>query len=257
MKRKRAPPPTTTKQPNTTTHNTQPPPVRRKKRKRLLETQTRSRFGFFSTPEPRYDEIMPLQPLTTVFVGVNPSETSWKTGFPYASPSNRFWKLMQAGGMWDSGRPTSRKDVEEGAVVRGMGFTDVALTYPTSTASKVPKQAMDPESDHPIYGPGLFLRLQNHVETVAAAHGCSLESACPARIAFVGVTHFRNLASPPLKGKIGFGKTILRPPQWPDVLAPAEVWILPSPSGRAVMSTKDRTAPYVSLGVSSGEGQER
>lgn len=49
-------------------------------------------------------------------------------------------------------------------------------------------------------------------------------------------------------GKISFGIQSLRPTDWPEELAKSLIFLLPSSSGAAAMTTAAREGPYLSLG---------
>ena len=75
-------------------------------------------------------------------------------------------------------------------------------------------------------------------------------SACrlhaPHAVAFLGKRQFKALFTPHLK-KVGNGRTVLRPDGWPFPASATAVWVLPSTSGRAAMTTAQRVTPYRQL----------
>ncbi|GMF40791.1 unnamed protein product [Phytophthora fragariaefolia] len=76
---------------------------------------------------------------------------------------------------------------------------------------------------------------------------CKLPHA-PMLIAFSGKRQFSWLFSPPLSKIESYGKQTRLPAGWPhDLRADSEVWVLPSSSGRAAMTTAQRTLPYQQL----------
>lgn len=76
---------------------------------------------------------------------------------------------------------------------------------------------------------------------------CELAHA-PMLLAFSGKRQFSWLFSPPLSKIESYGKQTRLPPGWPHELrADSEVWVLPSSSGRAAMTTAQRTLPYQQL----------
>ncbi|KAI9921401.1 hypothetical protein PsorP6_000394 [Peronosclerospora sorghi] len=76
---------------------------------------------------------------------------------------------------------------------------------------------------------------------------CPLAHA-PVVVAFSGKRQFRWLFSPPLSKIESYGKQTTFPAGWPvDLRADSEIWVLPSSSGRAAMTTAQRTLPYQQL----------
>jgi hypothetical protein len=76
---------------------------------------------------------------------------------------------------------------------------------------------------------------------------CQLAHA-PMLIAFSGKRQFSWLFSPPLSKIENYGKQTRLPSAWPrELRADTEVWVLPSSSGRAAMTTAQRTLPYQQL----------
>lgn len=76
---------------------------------------------------------------------------------------------------------------------------------------------------------------------------CELPHA-PIVIAFSGKRQFSWLFSPPLSKVENYGKQSRLPSGWPHELrGESEIWVLPSSSGRAAMTTAQRTLPYQQL----------
>lgn len=82
-----------------------------------------------------------------------------------------------------------------------------------------------------------YKRIRDHLHRVGRA---------PVVIAFTGKRQFSQLFDPPLKKVHNYGKQSILPPDWP-VSSHSQVWILPSSSGRAAMSTQERVKPYQEL----------
>lgn len=81
-----------------------------------------------------HDHIRPN--LDILFIGFNPSIRSGHTGFHYASPNNRFWRILHEIGL------TPRKyDPSENAELLelGMGLTNI-VSRPTKSAAEITKQ---------------------------------------------------------------------------------------------------------------------
>ncbi|MTD31275.1 G/U mismatch-specific DNA glycosylase [Planomicrobium sp. YIM 101495] len=74
--------------------------------------------------------------LDILFVGFNPSIRSSETGFHYANPTNRFWKILHEAGL------TPRKfKAEENATLLGLGYglTNI-VPRPTKDAAAITKE---------------------------------------------------------------------------------------------------------------------
>ncbi|MDN7227442.1 G/U mismatch-specific DNA glycosylase [Planococcus liqunii] len=73
--------------------------------------------------------------LKVLFVGFNPSIRSSETGFHYANPTNRFWKILYEAGL------TSRKyapDENNELLELGYGLTNI-VDRPTKEAAEISK----------------------------------------------------------------------------------------------------------------------
>lgn len=165
----------------------------------------------------------------TIFVGHNPSMATWSTGHFFANPSNRFWALMEHSGL--SGSELAKND-DEMVEKLGFGFCDV-VEQPgnnAGTLSGAEMKARVPE----------FL---NRIDNYAKSMNGSLKRLC-----FVGKRQWKFLFTPVLsKAEHGVQSNLLRPKGWPATLEEIEVWVLPSTSGRAVLSWEERMAPYTDL----------
>ncbi|TWT05345.1 G/U mismatch-specific DNA glycosylase [Planococcus sp. CPCC 101016] len=74
--------------------------------------------------------------LKILFVGFNPSIRSSETGFHYANPNNRFWKILYEAGL------TPRKyrpDENSELLVLGFGLTNI-VARPTKEAAEISKE---------------------------------------------------------------------------------------------------------------------
>lgn len=73
----------------------------------------------------------------------------------------------------------------------------------------------------------------------------------PLVVAFTGKRQFRVLfpASGPSAApkQVPYGRQTVLPPDWPLPAGASEVWVLPSPSGRAVLTHAEREGPYCDL----------
>jgi TDG/mug DNA glycosylase family protein len=61
--------------------------------------------------------------LTLVFCGYNPSLTSGQSGYHYAHPGNRFWRVLHASGIT---KHLYRPEEDEQLLDLGIGFTNLA-----------------------------------------------------------------------------------------------------------------------------------
>ena len=186
--------------------------------------------------------------LRLLIVGHNPSETAWQTGFPYANATNRFWRLMQLAELVPPGFVAA--DADAAPALLGLGITDVGCA-PGSDAAAFKRPVMRAWRDE-LYG-----RLRAHCaraaawagSDVAGADEAALAAFAPRVIAFSGKRQWAELFEPPL-ACFAHGLRPERPPGWPAaLLGGSEVWVLPSSSGRAVMSKEEREGPYRQLGA--------
>ena len=180
----------------------------------------------------------PEAPLRLLFIGHNPSTHAWSSGYPFSNPSNRFWHLLKSAGIVPGDlRPC---DADALPALLGIGWTDLGCE-PGSDASEYKRQHML------RWRADLYARLNAHLERVAVWKGSGSLSHAPALVAFAGKRQWASLFEPPLPGGFPYGAQSCRPPGWP--LPPStEVFVLPSSSGRAVMTADERQGPYVELG---------
>ncbi|EEY53537.1 uncharacterized protein PITG_07211 [Phytophthora infestans T30-4] len=177
----------------------------------------------------------PERRLRLLIVGHNPSDHAWKTGYSYSNPTNRMWMLLTgtlSPHSWEGIVPSTARIDEQNILpdVHGVGFTSIGLE-PGNDASKYGKATME------AWRTSFFQRLRRH----ALPHA-------PILIAFSGKRQFSYLFSPALSKIESYGKQSKLPPGWPHELrADSEVWVLPSSSGRAAMTTAQRTLPYQQL----------
>eukprot|EP00802_Teleaulax_amphioxeia_P014162 Tamp_14223.p1 GENE.Tamp_14223~~Tamp_14223.p1 ORF type:complete len:404 (+),score=53.22 Tamp_14223:112-1212(+) len=214
----------------------------------------------------------PELPLRMLIVGHNPSVKTWEVGVAYGNPSNRFWGLLRSSGILPAEwRPDERLSVINNRMPYelGIGISDLGC-LPGSDAASFGGDIMR------IWRDDFYRRVHAHVRRVHVSQDrtkdeqeVKVEDAAaererereragasgtqgwgyPSIVAFTGKRHFAALFDPPLKRVQNFGPQPLhlRPPAWPFPES-SEVWILPSPSGRAAMTAAEREAPYVQLG---------
>jgi TDG/mug DNA glycosylase family protein len=196
-------------------------------------------------------------PLRLLLIGHNPSTHAWASGYPYSNPSNRFWKLMAAAALVPPG--FGARDADAAPAAFGLGITDVGCA-PGSDAGAFGRAAMR------AWRAELYVRLRAHLRRAAAWAGDDVAAAAssgddadarlaeryaPRVVAFTGKRQWKELFDPPLANvAAGRQPDALRPPGWPlPAAARCEVWVLPSSSGRAVMTHEEREGPYRELGA--------
>ncbi|CAI5730328.1 unnamed protein product [Hyaloperonospora brassicae] len=208
-------------------------------------------------------EHYPAHRLRLLIVGHNPSDHAWKTGYSYSNPTNRMWMMLTGTLLPHLGAgivPPTATIVEQNTMplVHGVGFTSLGLK-PGNDASKYGKATMEAWRD------SFYLRLRRHAARVCLSDHigatvavtkhkddgestkCQLAHA-PVLIAFSGKRQFSWLFSPPLAKIESYGRQARFPPGWPQELrADSEIWVLPSSSGRAAMTTAQRALPYRQL----------
>ncbi len=74
--------------------------------------------------------------LTLVFCGYNPSLKSGQSGYHYAHPGNRFWRVLHASGVT---RHLYRPEEDEQLLGLGLGFTNLA-SRPTRRADELTRE---------------------------------------------------------------------------------------------------------------------
>lgn len=154
---------------------------------------------------------------------------TWNTGHYFANPSNRFWTLLHRAGL--CGHPESNQD-DHLVQTRGFGFCDV-MEAPGSDAQQVSRNLM--RQNIPVF--------MKRIEKYAISMNGTLRRVC-----FIGKRQWKHLFDHQLpRCNHGIQPTDLRPEQWPEILDGVEVWVMPSPSGRAVISKEERQATYNDL----------
>lgn len=167
----------------------------------------------------------------------------WLHGFNYGNPTNRMWKLLtgQLGGVEFDGLLPKSLDVaaqNELPSQYHIGFADVGL-LPENDAAKV---------DLKPWIASFYARLARHVKDVQLAEGND-EYKGPRCLAFTGKGQFQALYPGGVK-QLEFGVLSERvgwPASFPISRAHTTIFILPSSSGRAVMTHAERIAPYAAL----------
>ncbi len=170
-------------------------------------------------------------PCHTLFIGHNPSEHTWASGHYFSNPSNRFWALLEESGV-QFGKSPHLDDVLVNH--HGFGFCDV-IEVPGNNANDISRADF-------LANRAAFL---HRIEKYAISMNGSLKRLC-----FVGKRQWKHLFTPILPrcphGRLNQDR---RPEGWPQALNEIEVWVMPSPSGRAVMPHHERLATYIDLAV--------
>lgn len=134
--------------------------------------------------------------LKVLFCGINPGIYSGATGWHFARPGNRFWKVLHLSGF----TPRQLHPSEEAELLEyGCGITSFCRRT-TARADELTREEI-------VQGG------QNLVKRI--------EKFRPKNLAVLGITTFRTAFSQP-KAKIGLQK---------EKIGGANVWLLPNPSG--------------------------
>lgn len=180
----------------------------------------------------------PEKPLRLLLLGHNPSEHAWKSGYLYSNPTNRMMRLLTGEsigknappyrGVLPHGTPIEAQNIMPGTY--GIGLTDLGLE-PGNNAADYSKRKMIE------WASGLYKRLSAHQKRAGAA---------PDLVAFTGKRQFR-MIFPKDVGKVDHGEWKQKMPSgWPFPPS-TRIWVLPSSSGRAVMTQEQRLTPYKEL----------
>ena len=176
------------------------------------------------TPPTLPDLLMPG--LDLVFVGINPGETSARLGHYYANRGNAFWSVLSASPLVSRGvTPEDDAGLAHATPLR-IGFTDVVKRVETDS-SKV---------------------LTSEIREAVAGFRERLALATPRAVCFTGARQF-DVLYPGDRGAWGCQSVDLDG---------AQVWVIPSTSGRAV-AYRGEIAPILedlaaALGVGRIEG---
>jgi G:T/U-mismatch repair DNA glycosylase len=170
-----------------------------------------------------------------VFIGHNPSEMSWDKVAPYANPTNAFWKILAQSGLasQDEAVPAKWRMLAE---TRGIVFGDL---WPVSgsDSSKV---------DKVTHGAAVAADVTSRMQA-------ALHAGPPRAVVLVSKSvgeHFLGIKSRKLSyGRVGMADALSLP--W--LSSDTQIWLVPSTSGRAVLSFVDRLAPYKALADAAHE----
>lgn len=163
--------------------------------------------------------------LDIVSVGLNPSLSSVRAGFPFATPQNRFWRALNASGLIDEtlepGPAAMRRLLER----HHIGFTDV-VKRPTPGAAQLRA------ADFRTWAPRLAAKLLK---------------AAPQLVWFHGKVAYREFLRYGGSG-IGDWRTDLEWGLQPQRIGISRIFVTPNPSpANAAYSLDDLTLWYRSL----------
>jgi TDG/mug DNA glycosylase family protein len=148
-----------------------------------------------------------LQPeLDLVFAGINPGEQSARAAHYYAHPGNGFWPALTASPLVD--RPLTPEDDRSLPLTDCIGFTDVV--------KRVVTDSTDVTADE--------------LRASAPAFRRRIAYASPRAVCFINTRAF-DVLFPKIRAANGWGRQ-------PVTIEGAQVWVMPSTSGRA-MSYRD------------------
>lgn len=187
--------------------------------------------------------------LNLLIVGINPSYQSWSKGHYYANPVNRMWSLLIKSKLIPS--YFTYNDDYLCPLHFGIGFTDLLLNIYETNSNNL--------NDNDIYNlrNNFYSRLIQHCQRVKNnlnnQNILKKQQISPKVIAFSGIRQWKCLfPSNSLQYKKSYinsyGIQNDRPSDWPIELSDSIVFLLPSSSGAAAMTTYQRETPYLELG---------
>lgn len=152
--------------------------------------------------------------LNVLFCGINPGRSSAHTGFHFAHPGNRFWKVIHLAGFT---RKQLRPEEEQQLLETGCGITRL-VDRPTTQASELAAQELREGG----------ARLQEKVERYR-----------PRALAILGKEAYKRAFG---QNKVAWGEQ-------PFVTGDTRVWVLPNPSGLNRASLEELVEAYRELYV--------
>lgn len=155
--------------------------------------------------------------LRVVFCGINPGLSSAGTGFPFAHPANRFWKVIYQAGFTD--RQLKPQEAQHLLDYR-CGVTKL-VDRPTVQANEVSKQE--------LHAGGLHAGGRKLIEKI--------EDYQPQALAILGKQAYEQ----------GFSQ---RGAQWGKqtlTIGSTQIWVLPNPSGLSRVSLEKLVEAYREL----------
>jgi len=162
--------------------------------------------------------------LRLLFVGINPGLWTAATQTHFAHPGNRFYPALLAAGIIERAiSPSAGMTDEDRAhlVARGIGITNLARRATARADELTPTE------------------LREGAEQLADL----VERTRPRVVAVAGTTAYRS----------AFGRPRARPGRQPEPLGPAELWVVPNPSGlNAHETTASLAAAYAAPARAAG-----
>jgi hypothetical protein len=210
-------------------------------------------------------------PLNLLIIGHNPSDASWKKGHYYANPSNRMWPLLVKSQLV----PATYRSTQDSLCPFHckIGFTDLILNFPETNSQKFTHEYLYSQRT------SLYSRLIQHCQrvernlrmnhqkisaddVVLTSHDLAAvpseestdfpDKYSPKIIAFSGIRQWKALF--PLTSRefkqdyrTRYGIQKILPPDWPKELSKSVIFLLPTSSGAAPMTTAEREEPYLEL----------
>ncbi len=151
--------------------------------------------------------------LNLLFCGYNPSLRSGHTGYHYAHPGNRFWRVLYAAGITDR---LYAPEEDEKLLDLGIGFTNLC-TRPTRRADELTKE---------------------EIRTGAAELQMRLENLKPRTVAYTGIGVYKWFRA---TSKAGWGF------QEDSIVPGVTDVVVPSPSGLNRMTFEELVEHYRAL----------
>lgn len=151
--------------------------------------------------------------LRLLFVGINPGLWTAATGTHFAHPGNRFYPALLRAGIIDRLPDASAgmTDAERAALLdRGIGITNL-VRRATARADELSR---------------------DEFRAGAAELVVNVERWAPKVVAVVGTTAYR----------VGFGRPKATVGRQPERIGPAELWVVPNPSGLNAHDTVETLA---------------
>ncbi|MGD2059879.1 MAG: mismatch-specific DNA-glycosylase [Acidimicrobiia bacterium] len=148
-----------------------------------------------------------------LFVGINPGLWTAATQTHFCHPSNRFYPALRAAGLidWSVDADRGMTDEQRGLLTsRGIGITNL-VNRATVRASELGREELRDGAE----------RLRELVDELE-----------PAVVAVAGITAYRD----------AFGARGAQQGRQPEGIGPAEVWVVPNPSGLNAHETVDTLA---------------
>lgn len=163
--------------------------------------------------------------LDLVFVGINPGERSAERGHYYGHPGNAFWRCLSRSPL--ASRELTPED-DAALMQHGIGFTDLVKRVITDSS----------------------LVSDDELREAIPAFRARLAPATPRAVCFTAVRPFATLYPGAWRAR-GWGRQDVPP------LEGAQVWVMPSPSGRAAAYHREIDTVLAALAADLGQTNAR